>query len=119
LNGRVLKILHHKTLCFKTRKEGKGYDYQEMFNLIMSKLIMNTIGIHFGYLANDLDPETVTKEDLTFYFYDRTSLNLILFDLFKLRQYKRDIKVYGGLVGNCMDILSSEEAKANTKANML
>jgi hypothetical protein len=80
---------------------------------------MNTIGIHFGYLPNDLDPETFTKEDLTFYFYDRTGLNLSLFDLFKLRQYKRDIKVYGGLVGNHLDVLSSKEAKANTQANML
>ena len=80
---------------------------------------MNTIGIHFGYLPNDLDPEAFTKEDLTFYFYDRTGLNLSLFDLFKLRQYKRDIKVYGGLVGNHLDVLSSKEAKANTQANML
>ena len=119
LNGRVPKNLRHKTTCFKIRKEGKGYDYQETFNLIMSELIMNTIRIHFGYLPNDLDHETFTKEDLTFYFYDRTGLNPSLFDLFKLRQYKRDIKVYSGLVGNQMDVLSSKEAKANTQANML
>ena len=73
-----LKNLRHKTTCFKIRKEGKGYDSQETVNLITSKLIMNTIGIHFGYLSNDLDPETFTKEDLTFYFYDRTGLNLSL-----------------------------------------
>jgi hypothetical protein len=58
-------------------------------------------------------------EDLTFYFYDRTGLNLSLFDLVKLRQYKQDVKVYGGLVGNTLDVLSSQEAKANTQANML
>jgi len=119
LNGRVSKHLRHKTSCFKARKEGERYDYQETINLVTSELIMNTIGIHFGYLPNDLDPKTFTKEDLTFYFYDRTGLNLSLFDLFKLRQYKRDIKVYGGLVGNHLDVLSSEEAKANTQANML
>jgi len=119
LNGRVPKNLSHRTTCFKTRKEGEGYDNQETFNLITSELIMNTIGIHFGYLPNDLDPKTFTKEDLTFYFYDRTGLNLSLFDLFKLRQFKRDIKFYSGLVGNRMDVLSSEEAKANTQANML
>ena len=66
-----------------------------------------------------MDPETFTKEDLTFYFYDRTGLNPSLFDLFKLRQYKQDIKVYGGLVRNHLDVLSSKEAKANTQANML
>ncbi len=76
MNGRVPKILRHKTTCFKTRKEGKGYDYQEMLNLITSELIMNTIGIHFGYLPNDLDLKTFTNEDLTFYFYDRTGPNL-------------------------------------------
>ena len=105
LNGRVPKHLRHKTPSFKARKEGEGHDYQETIDLITSELIMNTIGIHFGYLPKDLDPETFTKEDLTFYFYDRTGLNLSLFDLFKLRQYKRDIKVYGGLVGNHLDVL--------------
>ncbi len=80
---------------------------------------MNTIGIHFRYLPNDLDPKTFTKADLTFYFYDRTGLNLSLFDLFKLRQYKHDIKVYGQLVRNQMDVLSSEGAKANTQTDML
>ena len=119
LNGRVPKNLRHKTTCFKIRKEGEGYDYQETFNLIMSELIMNTNRIHFGYLPNDLDHETFTKEDLTFYFYDRTGLNPSLFSLFKLRQYKRDINVYSGLVGNQMDVLSSKEAKANIQANML
>ena len=37
LNGRVPKYLSHRTTCFKTRKEGKGYDNQETFNLITSK----------------------------------------------------------------------------------
>ena len=119
LNGRVPKHLRHKTSSFKAGKEGEEHDYQETIALITSELIMNTIGIHFGYLPKDLDPETFTKEDLTFYFYDRTGLNLSLFDLFKLRQYKRDIKVYGGLVGNQLDVLSSKEAIANTQANML
>ena len=100
LNGRVPKHLRHKTSCFRAREEGERHDYQETINLVTSELIMNTIGIHFGYLPNDLDPEAFTKQDLTFYFYDRTSLNLSLFDLFKLRQYKRDIEVNGGLVRN-------------------
>ena len=37
LNGRVPKNLRHKTTCFKIRKEGEGYDYQETFDLIMSE----------------------------------------------------------------------------------
>ncbi len=45
-----------------------------------TKLIMDAIGIHFGLIPDDIDPQTMTQDDLDYYFYDRTGINLSLFD---------------------------------------
>jgi hypothetical protein len=45
---------------------------------------MDTLGLHFGFIPKDLELGKVTEDDVTHYFYDRTGLNLSLFDLFRL-----------------------------------
>ena len=49
---------------------------------------MNTLGIHFGLIPDDIDPQTMTQDDLDYYFYDRTGINISLFELFRLQQYQ-------------------------------
>jgi len=49
---------------------------------------LNTLGIHFGLILDDIDPQTMTQDDLDYYFYDRTSINISLFELFRLQQYQ-------------------------------
>ena len=50
---------------------------------------MDTIGIHFGLIPDDIDPQTMTQDDLDYYFYDRTGINISLFELFRLQQYQK------------------------------
>jgi hypothetical protein len=49
---------------------------------------MNTLGIHFGLIPDDIDPQTMTQDDLDYYFFDRTGIKISLFELFRLQQYQ-------------------------------
>ena len=50
---------------------------------------MSAVGIHFGLIPDDIDPQTMTQDDLDYYFYDRTGINISLFELFRLQQYQK------------------------------
>ncbi len=48
------------------------YDFFKKYGEIDNLLILNTLGIHFGLIPDDIDPQTMTQDDLYYYFYDRT-----------------------------------------------
>jgi hypothetical protein len=51
---------------------GKIYDFYKKYGEIDKQLILNTLGIHFGLIPDDIDRQTMTQDDLDYYFYDIT-----------------------------------------------
>jgi hypothetical protein len=89
ITGRFPKKLSGYPGTDRKFQTGKVYDLYRKYGDIDTKLIMDTIGIHFGLIHDDIDPQTMTQDDLDYYFYDRTGINISLFELFRLQQYQK------------------------------
>jgi hypothetical protein len=62
----------------------KVYDLYNKYREIDTQLIMNTIGIHFGLIPDNIDPQTMIQDNLDYYVYDKTGINISLFELFRI-----------------------------------